>query len=186
VRATGANTGITATAGVVDLSSPQAIRVRSTFVFRAPGYPANDADWALIKLASPVNLPTLKLADTPAFNNGTFTLIGWGAAREGGPQQRFLLKAQAPFVDDAACGRAYGSSFVASKMICAGNLQNGGVDTCQGDSGGPMVRRDSTNAWIEVGIVSFGQGCARPGFPGVYTEVSTFAADITRAASQLP
>ena len=185
VSRTGANTSITATAGVVDLQSPQRIRVRSTFVLRAPGYPANDADWALIKLASSINLPTLPIATSAALNNGTFTVMGWGAAREGGAQQRFLLKAQVPFVSDAACGRAYGSDFVASKMLCAGNLQNGGVDTCQGDSGGPMVRSNG-GAWVEVGIVSFGNGCARPGFPGVYTEVSTFAVDIANGASALP
>jgi secreted trypsin-like serine protease len=185
VNRTGANTGITVTAGTVDLQSGQAIKVRSTYVYRAPGYPSNDADWALIKLASPINLPTLPAASTPAYNNGTFTIIGWGANREGGAQQRYLLKAQVPFVSDAACGQAYGSSFSASKMLCAGDLNNGGIDTCQGDSGGPMVHRDNAGNWIQVGIVSFGQGCARPQYPGVYTEVSTFAAEIASAASRL-
>lgn len=64
-------------------------------------------------------------------------------------------------------------------------VQQGGVDTCQGDSGGPMFRKDDSGAFIQVGIVSWGQGCAEPGYPGVYSEVSTFAADIARAASTL-
>ncbi|MFJ8665903.1 S1 family peptidase [Streptomyces sp. NPDC093600] len=185
VSGSGNNTSITATAGVVDLQSSSAIKVRSTKVLQAPGYNGTGKDWALIKLASPItSLPTLKIADTTAYNNGTFTVAGWGSAREGGAQQRYLLKATVPFVSDAACKEAYGSSLVPSEEICAGYDQ-GGVDTCQGDSGGPMFRRDNTGAWIQVGIVSWGQGCARPGYPGVYTEVSTFASAIKSAAATL-
>jgi secreted trypsin-like serine protease len=186
VNGTGSNSRITVTAGVVDLRNSQAVTARSTYVHRAPGYPNNNEDWALIKLASPVNLPTLPIATTPAYNNGTFTIMGWGAAYENGPQQRYLRKAQVPFVDDASCGSAYAPDFEASKMLCAGNLRNGGVDTCQGDSGGPMVHRDSAGNWVQVGVVSFGQGCARAGYPGVYTEVSTFASAIASAAARLP
>ncbi|MET9517196.1 serine protease [Streptomyces sp. NPDC002994] len=183
VNGSGNNTSITATAGVVDLRSASAIKVRSTKVLQAPGYNGTGKDWALIKLASPIELPTLKIADTTAYNSGTFTVAGWGAATEGGSQQRYLLKAQVPFVSDATCKRSY-SDLVAGEEICAG-FTAGGVDTCQGDSGGPMFRRDNTNAWIQVGIVSWGNGCARPNYPGVYTEVSTFAAAIKSAAASL-
>ncbi|MGE7388295.1 serine protease [Streptomyces sp. NPDC004126] len=184
VSGSGNNTSITATAGVVDLQSSSAIKVKSTKVLQAPGYNGQGKDWALIKLAQPINLPTLKIADTKAYDNGTFTVAGWGAAREGGSQQRYLLKAQVPFVSDASCQSSYGSELVPAEEICAG-LPQGGVDTCQGDSGGPMFRRDNNNAWIQVGIVSWGQGCARPNYPGVYTEVSTFAAAIKSAAATL-
>ncbi|MFH8371328.1 S1 family peptidase [Streptomyces sp. NPDC018031] len=183
VNGTGANTSITVTAGVVDLQSTSAIKVKSTYVYQAPGYNGTGKDWALIKLAQPINLPTLKIAETTAYNNGTFTVAGWGAAREGGAQQRYLLKANVPFVDDATCKSAYGE-LVPNEEICAG-YQQGGVDTCQGDSGGPMFRKDSAGQWIQVGIVSWGYGCARPGYPGVYTEVSTFAGAIKSAAAQL-
>ncbi|MGW3622368.1 S1 family peptidase [Streptomyces sp. NPDC000880] len=183
VSGSGNNTSITATAGVVDLQSPSAIKVKSTKVLQAPGYNGTGKDWALIKLATPINLPTLKIAETKAFDNGTFDVAGWGSAREGGPQQRYLLKAKVPFVSDASCKQAY-PSLVAGEEICAG-LPQGGVDTCQGDSGGPMFRKDNTNAWIQVGIVSWGEGCARPNLPGVYTEVSTFAAAIKSAAAGL-
>ncbi|MFJ8014586.1 serine protease [Streptomyces sp. NPDC096339] len=184
VDGSGNNTTITATAGVVDLRSSSAIKVKSTKVLQAPGYNGQGKDWALIKLAKPINLPTLKIAETKTFDNGTFTVAGWGATREGGAQQRYLMKATVPFVSDAACQAAYGSSLVPGEEICAG-FDQGGVDTCQGDSGGPMFRRDNTNAWIQVGIVSWGEGCARPDYPGVYTEVSTFAADIKAAAATL-
>ncbi|MFI6439637.1 S1 family peptidase [Streptomyces sp. NPDC050759] len=186
VNGTGANTGITATAGVVDLqSSSGRVQVKSTYVYRAPGYNGDGKDWALIKLASPVNLPTLKIATTTQYNTGTFTVAGWGAATEGGAQQRYQLKATVPFVSDATC-RGYSgySGLIANEEICAG-YASGGVDTCQGDSGGPMFRRDSANAWIQVGIVSWGIGCARANAPGVYTEVSTFASAIASAAASL-
>ncbi|MGP4045241.1 serine protease [Streptomyces sp. 2A115] len=186
VNGSGANTSITATAGVVDLQSTTGrVQVRSTRVLQAPGYNGTGKDWALIKLAQPINLPTLKIATTAAYNTGDFTVAGWGAAREGGAQQRYMLKATVPFVSDATC-RSYDQyeGLVSNEEICAG-FAAGGVDTCQGDSGGPMFRKDNAGAWIQVGIVSWGIGCAQPNAPGVYTEVSTFASAIASAAATL-
>lgn len=45
----------------------------------------------------------------------------------------------------------------------------------QGDSGGPLVAKVCDNIWAIVGIVSYGVGCATPGFPGVYTRVPVYA-----------
>ncbi|CAG0920442.1 unnamed protein product [Notodromas monacha] len=56
-------------------------------------------------------------------------------------------------------------------MICAGNVEDGGVDTCQGDSGGPLTDEAVSKL---LGLTSCGYGCAQPGFPGVYTQVSYF------------
>ncbi|MCP9960634.1 serine protease [Streptomyces somaliensis] len=183
VDGSGPNTSITATAGVVDLQNTSAIKARSTKVYQAPGYNGTGKDWALIKLDRPINLPTLNIATTTTYNSGTFTIAGWGANREGGSQQRYMLKAQVPFVSDTVCKQSYGN-LVPSEELCAG-YTSGGVDTCQGDSGGPMFRRDANGAWIQVGIVSWGKGCARPNYPGVYTEVSTFASAIKSAAATL-
>ncbi|MFG2921201.1 S1 family peptidase [Streptomyces sp. NPDC048305] len=185
VSASGNNTSITATAGTVDLQSSSAVKVRSTKVLQAPGYNGYGKDWALIKLAQPINQPTLKITTTTAYDTGTFTIAGWGAATEGGGQQRYLLKATVPYVSDTTCRQAYGSDLVPAEEICAGYVSTGGTDTCQGDSGGPMFRKDNTGAWIQVGIVSWGEGCARPGYPGVYTQVSTFASAIASAAATL-
>ena len=185
VPATGNNTSIGVTAGSVDLQDPNRITRQSTYVYRSPGYPNGD-DWALIKLNSPItNQATLPIATSTAYDSGTFSVAGWGAATEGGGQQRYLLKAQVPFITDSQCAQAYGSELIASEEICAGNWSAGGVDTCQGDSGGPMFRRDNNNAWIQVGIVSWGYGCARPQNPGVYSQVSTFASAIAAAAANL-
>lgn len=185
VGSTGANTSITATLGAVDLQSSSRITVRSNYVYRAPGYNGNGKDWALIRLATPVtSLATLPIATSTAYDSGTFTVAGWGAAREGGPQQRYLLKATVPFVSDSTCDAQYGGDVIVAEEICAG-YTSGGTDTCQGDSGGPMFRRGANNAWVQVGIVSWGNGCARPNFPGVYTQVSTFASAIAAGAASL-
>lgn len=188
VPATGPNTGITATLGAVDLQDPNRIVVRSDYVYRAPGGgnpPGND--WALIRLEQSVDVPTIPIATTPELDNGTFTVAGWGAAVEGGPQQRFLLKAEVPFIDDVQCASAGGIyvDLVPSQEICAGNWDDGGVDTCQGDSGGPLARRDSTGQWVLVGLTSWGLGCARPLNPGVYAQVSFFSSAILAAAASL-
>jgi secreted trypsin-like serine protease len=187
VNGTGTNTSITATLGVVDLQSSSRITRKSNYVYRAPGYNGNGKDWALIRLSSPVTgLATLPLTTSTAYDSGTFTIAGWGAATEGGSQQRYLLKAQVPFVSDATCNSAsmYDGEVIATDEICAGYTA-GGVDTCQGDSGGPMFRADSAGALVQVGIVSWGDGCARPNKPGVYTQVSTFSAAIKSAAASL-
>ncbi|XP_032069778.1 polyserase-2-like [Thamnophis elegans] len=52
---------------------------------------------------------------------------------------------------------------VTMKMVCAGD-ENGGKDACDGDSGGPLICNG-----VQRGIVSFGIGCAKPKYPGVYT-----------------
>jgi secreted trypsin-like serine protease len=97
------------------------------------------------------------------------TIVGFGATEEGGDVADTLQEAQVPITTDAYCSDAY-ADFDAGTMVCAG-FPEGGVDTCQGDSGGPMLGCDATGALEVVGATSFGQGCARPGKPGVYARV---------------
>jgi hypothetical protein len=188
VGATGNNTSITVTQGAVDLQDPNRITRTSNYVLRAPGYNGSGKDWALIRMSSPINgVPLLKLATDTSLHTGDFQVMGWGAATEGGGQQRFLLKAMVPFITDTQCASAGGSysSLIFNEEICAGNWTAGGVDTCQGDSGGPMTKRNAANEWIQIGIVSWGIGCARPQNPGVYSEVRFFAADICSNAATI-
>ncbi|WP_432423092.1 S1 family peptidase [Streptomyces pseudovenezuelae] len=185
VSGSGSNTRITATAGVADLTSAAAIKVKSTKAKQAPGYNGVGRDWALIKLARPIDLPTLKIATNTQYDRGVFTIAGWGDTEENANTgSTKLLKATVPYVPDTQCRWHYGDELVPKQELCAGYPQ-GGVDTCQGDSGGPMFRKDAADKWVQVGIVSWGDGCARPGVAGVYTQVSTFAADIAKAANAL-
>ena len=98
------------------------------------------------------------------------TIAGWGVTEEGGDAPSVLQEAEVPITTDAYCAGAY-SQFDVRTMVCAG-YPEGGVDTCQGDSGGPMFGRASTGALRVVGATSFGDGCARPGKPGVYARVA--------------
>mmetsp|Transcript_32301 Transcript_32301/g.78834 ORF Transcript_32301/g.78834 Transcript_32301/m.78834 type:complete len:201 (+) Transcript_32301:2-604(+) len=50
-----------------------------------------------------------------------------------------------------------------------------GADSCLGDSGGPLfMKGKSAGEDRLVGLVSWGRGCAEPGYPGVYTNVPYF------------
>ncbi|MEV6520676.1 trypsin-like serine protease [Longispora sp. NPDC051575] len=186
--ASGPHTATTVTLGAVDLQSGSAIKVRTTQLYKSPTYgTSTGGDWALLKLERPVTgIATLPIAHTTANNTGTFDIAGWGDTSSGGSGSRYLLKAKVPFIDDTTCKSAGGdySGLIFAAELCAGNWEQGGVDTCQGDSGGPMFRRDAGNAWIQVGIVSWGDGCAGARKPGVYTEVSTFAAAIAAKAAE--
>ena len=97
------------------------------------------------------------------------TIAGFGTTAEGGDTPDTLQKAQVPVTTDANCANAY-DSFEAQTQLCAG-YPEGGTDTCQGDSGGPMFGRTGTGALKVVGATSYGEGCARPGMPGVYARV---------------
>jgi trypsin len=131
-------------------------------------------DISLLTLTKPSSKPPVKVAgaaDRSIWAAGTTeTIVGWGVTEEGGDTPDVLQEAQVPITTDDYCAGAY-SDFDPSQMVCAGFPQ-GGVDTCQGDSGGPMFGTHSDGTLRIVGTTSFGDGCARPGKPGVYARVA--------------
>lgn len=137
----------------------------------------NDNDIALVLLKTPVTQAALVSLAT-AQQTATLTadsqlnIMGWGVTVEDAnePSEQ-LREAIVPFVTDAECAAIYGDE-VSSNMFCAG-YELGGVDTCLGDSGGPVIA-SFNGSERQVGIVSWGNGCAQPGFPGVYTKVSNY------------
>lgn len=68
-------------------------------------------------------------------------------------------------------------------QICAGA---GGVDSCQGDSGGPLMMRSYEHGPVQIGVVSWGLGCARPDSPGIYMRVSAYSGWISAVTGLAP
>lgn len=160
------------------------IIVKSSYTVRPTG--EGDSDIALIELLEPLILgpgvraiAVVELAAEPELMKpGTLaTVIGWGRTAEGGGNKvRDLRFVEVPLVDrDADCNRplAYDGR-ISTNMICAGKLV-GGKDSCQGDSGGPLTVQTTTGPQL-AGIVSWGDGCARPNLVGVYTRAPVYAA----------
>jgi secreted trypsin-like serine protease len=137
---------------------------------------ANAHDAALLRLASPVaGIAPIRLADAGQDRferDGTrLTVIGWGDTNAGGgtnyPDQ--LMEVRVPVVSDGECADVYRNAFHNATMLCAGK---GGADSCYGDSGGPLFATTESGNRVHVGIVSWGQGCARERYPGVYAETN--------------
>jgi secreted trypsin-like serine protease len=145
-----------------------------------PGYsdPGKGGDIAVLTVRGSLPYQPVKVADPSAsYAPGTkATVLGWGRIADGGDRSDYLRRGVVPLVADKSCASSYGD-YNPKSMVCAGYSQ-GGIDACQGDSGGPLVVGGTL-----IGIVSWGQGCAKAGKPGVYTRVSTYAADITREAA---
>jgi len=156
--------------------NPPAQRFGIRRSYTHPDYDSNtiDYDVALIELTAPVsygtNVQAVKLASGASgdFTGDMSTVIGWGTTREGGAISRDLLEVKIPIVSNTECDAAYGS--ITPRMVCAYST---GKDSCQGDSGGPAFVSDG--GYLQMGIVSWGYGCARAGYPGVYTRVSAVA-----------
>ena len=131
-------------------------------------------DIGLIRLSTPSNMGTLPIIDLdsePADEDQLF-VTGWGRTSWGGSPSD-VLRGVGVWVDES-CGSYPGPSLlpvIDSVMICAGGQ---GVDSCQGDSGGPLVGNYSGVLYL-VGIVSWGEGCAQSGYPGVYTRASVYS-----------
>ncbi|XP_049692545.2 trypsin, alkaline C isoform X1 [Helicoverpa armigera] len=103
----------------------------------------------------------------------------YSVSQENGPTSEQLRHVQVFTINQAICRSRYAAAFttITDNMLCSGILDVGGRDQCSQDSGGPLYHNG-----IQVGVCSFGHGCARPQFPGVYARVSRATAWIASNA----
>ncbi|XP_052863287.1 venom serine protease Bi-VSP-like [Anopheles cruzii] len=131
----------------------------------------------------PICLPSVEPLRSGDFTNYNPFIAGWGRTTEIGFEANVLQELQIPILENAECIQLYRKiNKVFSKkqfndaVLCAGILE-GGKDSCQGDSGGPLMLPHVIGKkfhYFQIGIVSYGVGCARANIPGVYTRVATF------------
>ncbi|KAM9319910.1 transmembrane protease serine 12 [Gastrophryne carolinensis] len=171
--------------GINSISDPSPTRkisaVTGIYVHVNFNYITMDNDIALMQLESsitytdyiqPVCLATREL---PIDSMTQCFITGWGTTAPGGEASDILQEAQIDIIPSSLCNsHGWYNGLISSNMICAG-YEGGGIDTCQGDSGGPFVcyipERDQ---FYQLGVTSFGFGCAEAHHPGVYTRVPNY------------
>lgn len=167
--------------GSNNLSQGQVRRV--ALIVRHPEYDGsakNGHDIALIKVDKAfeaqngiVKLQSAALEARFGRPGACAVVSGWGTMEAGTdnlPSQ--LHDVDVPIISNQECANVYGGA-ISSEQVCAG-YSTGGKDSCQGDSGGPLVVQDPVSGWTQIGVVSWGTGCAEPKYYGIYTRVSKY------------
>ncbi|XP_069425632.1 tryptase-2 isoform X2 [Ovis canadensis] len=158
----------------------------------------NGADIALLQLEEPVSISrhvqpvTLPPASETFPPESQCWVTGWGDVDNGRPlpPPYPLKQVKVPIVENSVCDWKYHSGLstdysvpiVQEDNLCAGD---GGRDSCQGDSGGPLVCKVN-GTWLQAGVVSWGDGCAKPNRPGIYTRVTSYLDWIHQYVPQEP
>lgn len=162
-------------AGRTDMRTDEGVVSAARDVWVHPAYRSSleGDDVAVVTLDRRLEYAVLPLATEPdvAPPGAEASIVGWGSTEEGGTASPVLRRAEIRVVADTGCSGAY-RQYDPGAMLCAGQPQ-GGADACNGDSGGALVV-----AGRLVGVTSFGSGCGRPGLPGVYTRVSSYAPQV--------
>lgn len=172
--------------GSIDLRDPKRIQLKIAKSFIHPTYGASQSshDFALLKLSTEINfnetkkLSAIAIADSNLETSGALpeglfaTVLGWGFTTENAGQPTILREVQVPLVSRERANdiEAYDRG-IDESMIAAG-FDEGKKDSCQGDSGGPLIIKNSDGGQILIGVVSFGEGCARPKKYGIYSNVA--------------
>jgi len=153
--------------------------------------PRNDI--ALLRLQTPLTgpemdvIPILPLPNeaTALSNNAAARVTGWGSLGEGGSPVRDLRYVVLTVFSNTDCNDpvAYKGA-VTDDMVCAG-FATGAKDSCQGDSGGPLTVLILGKRYL-AGVVSWGEGCARPNRYGVYTRAAHYLAWVTDCEAGRP
>merc|ERR1711962_1114067 len=91
-----------------------------------------------------------------------------------------LQEVSVKVMTNSECSTMYSGYTITDNMMCASAEDgNGGKDSCQGDSGGPLVTKEPGSSgevagqnYEQIGVVSWGVGCALKDYPGVYARVT--------------
>jgi trypsin len=161
-----------------DVKLSQARTVAVTTATPHPGYDPNRIrnDVAVLKLAAPVTGPNIGFVRLPPIGGNatektgrTVIVAGWGATFQNGGAVNDLREATLKIVSAAECKAMWSLAgiVIAPSQICAWQR---GHDACFGDSGGPLFARTANSA-VQIGVTSFGYGCATV-MPGGYTRLS--------------
>jgi secreted trypsin-like serine protease len=161
------------------------IHVDDIIVHEAYDPATSDNDIALLHLVgpAPTTLATAVTANADLDKQyvvplGDAVVIGWGATSENSGTTPQLMRVWVDIQDTATCEANYQEEIpsvdITDNMLCAG-LPEGGQDSCQGDSGGFLGAPLGNGKYVQLGIVSWGIGCARPKLFGVYTRVGNYA-----------
>lgn len=162
--------------GTNDLSGNTGTRIGIKRIIVHPSYDPSTYknDIALLELSQSVNGKTLPIFDGSEDLAGvSATAIGWGnTSATGTSYPKKLRQVSLPIVSNTVCSKAYkpAADTIYDCMLCAG-YATGGKDTCDGDSGGPLVISRNSE-WQIAGVTSWGEGCAQPGYYGVYSRIS--------------
>ncbi|XP_013813325.1 ovochymase-2 [Apteryx mantelli] len=157
-----------------------------------------DCDIALLRLTEPLEFNhyvrpvCLPAKEEPIQPSRVCIVTGWGAQAGDREKGKKLHQLEVPILVLDTCQSYYVNfpSKVTQKMICAGFPLEEGKDSCTGDSGGPLVcpSEDDSGFYTLNGITSWGLGCGKKSYPGVYTNVGVFVDWIKQSvnSSDLP
>ncbi|NXY21378.1 OVCH2 protein, partial [Atrichornis clamosus] len=174
--------------GLHDLTEQEYRQKRSVkhyFIHPSFNKTTMDSDIALLQLAEPLEFnPYVLPVCLPAEEeeelqpSRTCVVTGWGAPEADREKEKKLQQLEVPILVLDTCQSYYINlpSKVTQRMICAGFPLEEGKDSCTGDSGGPLVcpSEDNSGFYTLHGITSWGLGCGRKNYPGVYTNVGFF------------
>jgi len=129
-------------------------------------------DFMLLQLENPSNYTPVKLDRDGCFETDeSLTVIGYGVTEICGSLSEVLREVEVGYFPNEWCTIPYLLTYgITADQMCA---RAPGKDACQGDSGGPLIKKgNDTSSDVQVGITSFGIGCAFKFFPGVYARVA--------------
>ncbi|XP_035623102.1 coagulation factor X [Oncorhynchus keta] len=155
-------------------------QVEQVFIHRSYISTTYHNDISLVMLKDPIKftqfilpacLPERDFAEKVLMKQHDGLVSGFGRVGEAKQPSTILLRLTVPYVPRATCLQS-SQHKISNRMFCAG-YDKEKKDACQGDSGGPHVTR-YRDTWFVTGVVSWGEGCAREGKYGIYTQVSKY------------